>query len=206
MSEFWKNIVFFIVFGYFSHLLFNGSKQVHEGHLIREHKQQQVFQCKSVTDQHKWHFPGAPVSFPLHYNLDCNTFAQKAVSSAAIMDFLTIQEVMAQYSSGFLRNIRKISQTDYKNFQLDNVTKSKVISLGIWKQPVLDGKTFCYRRSRAGQKFFHKIHTLVLQVHHLSVLSQPHTACPGVNHDNLQELHLVKLDKAKFLHLAHINT
>ena len=67
-------------------------------------------------------------------------------------------------------------------------------------------KTFCYRRSRAGQKLFHKIYTLVLQVCHLSVLSQPHTACQGVNHDNLQELHLVKLDKAKFLHLAHINT
>ena len=44
------------------------------------------------------------------------------------------------------------------------------------------------------------------QVRHLSVLSQPHTACLGVNHDNLQELHLVKLDKAKFPHLAHINT
>ena len=194
--------MFFVVFGYFSHLLLNGSKQVHEGHLIREHKQQQVFQCKSVIDQHKQHFPGAPVSFPLHYNLDCNTFAQKA----AIMNFLTIQDVMAQYSSGFLWNIRKISQTDYKNFQLDNVTKSRVISLGIRKQPVLDGKTFCYRRSRAGQKFFHKIHTLVSQVCHLSVLLQPHTACPGVNHDNLQELHLVKMDKAKFLHLAHINT
>ena len=102
MSEFWKNIVFFIVFGYFSHLLFNGSKQVHEGHLIREHKQQQLFQCKLVIDQHKQHFPGAPVSFPLHYNLNCNTFAQKAVSSAAIMNFLTIQDVMAQYSLGFL--------------------------------------------------------------------------------------------------------
>ena len=206
MSEIWKNIVFFIVFGYFSHLLFNGSKQVHEGHLIREHKQQQMFQCKSVIDQHKRHFPGAPVSFPLHYNLDCNTFAQKAVSSAVIINFLTIQDVMAQYLSGFLWNIRKISQTDFKNFQLDNVTKSRVISLGIQKQPVPDGKTFCYRRSRAGQKLFHKIHTLVLQVCHLSVLLQPHTACPGVNHDNLQELHLVKLDKAKFLHLAHINT
>ena len=113
---------------------------------------------------------------------------------------------MAQYPSGFLRIISKISQTDYKNFQLDNVTKSRVISLGIRKQPVPDGKTFCYRRSRAGQRLFHKIHTLALQVHHLSVLSQPHMACLGVNHDNLQELHLVKLDKAKFLHLAHINT
>ena len=102
MSGFWKNIVFFIVFGYFSHSLFNGSKQVHKGHLIREHKQQQVFQCKLVIDQHRWHFPGAPVSFPLYYNLHCNTFAQKAVSSAVIINFLTIQGVMAQYSSGFL--------------------------------------------------------------------------------------------------------
>ena len=47
---------------------------MHKGHLIREHKQQQMFQCKSVIDQHKWHFPGAPVSFPLHFKLDCNTF------------------------------------------------------------------------------------------------------------------------------------
>ena len=99
MSEIWKNIVFFIVFGYFSHSLFNGSMQVHEGQLIREHKQQQMFQCKSVIDQHKWHFPGAPVSFLLHYNLDCNTFAQKTVSSAVIINFLTIQDVMAQYGS-----------------------------------------------------------------------------------------------------------
>ena len=113
---------------------------------------------------------------------------------------------MAQYSSGFLSIIRKISWTDYKNFQIDNVTKSRVISLGIRKQLVVDGKTICYRRSRAGHKLFHKIHTLVSQVHHLSVLSQPHTTCPGVNHENLQELLLVRLDKAKFLHLAHINT
>ena len=103
MSEIWKNIVFSIVFGFFSHSLFNGSKQVHEGHLIREHKQQQMFQCKSVIDQHKQHFPGAPVSFPLHYNLDCNTFAQKAVSSAVIINFLTIQDVMAQYGSILVR-------------------------------------------------------------------------------------------------------
>ena len=103
MSEFWKNRVFFVVFGYFSHLLFNGSKQVHKDHLIREHKQQQMFQCKSVIDQHKGHFPGAPVSFPLHYKLDCNTFAQKAVSSAVIINFLTIQDVMAQYGSILIR-------------------------------------------------------------------------------------------------------
>ena len=127
MSEFWKNIVFFVVFGYFSHSLFNGSKQVHEGHLIREHKQQQMFQCKSVIDQHKQHFPGAPVSFPLHYKLDCDTFAQKAVSSAAIINFLTIQDV---YGSIWLNKLIRIFTehqedfTDYKNFQLDNVTKS----------------------------------------------------------------------------------
>ena len=30
--------------------------------------------------------------------------------------------------------------------------------------------------------------------------------CLGVNHENLQELKLVRLDRAKFLHLAHINT
>ena len=113
---------------------------------------------------------------------------------------------MAQYSSGFLRIIRKISQTDYKNFQLDSITRSRVISLGIRKQPAPEGKTICYRRSRAGHKLFHKIHTLVSQVHHLSVLSQPHMPCLGVNHENLQELKLVRLDRAKFLHLAHINT
>ena len=44
------------------------------------------------------------------------------------------------------------------------------------------------------------------RVHHLSVLSQPQTPCLGVNHGNLQELKLVRLDRAKFFHLAHINT
>ena len=77
------------------------------------------------------------------------------------------------------------------------MTKSRVISLGIRKQPVPEGKTICYIRSRAGHKLFHKIHTLVSRVHHLSVLSQPHTPCLGVNHGNLQELKLVRLDKAK---------
>ena len=119
---------------------------------------------------------------------------------------ISVMHIMAQYSSGFLRIIRKISRTDYRNFQLDNITKSRVISLGIRKHPAPEGKTICYRRSRAGHKLFHKIHTLVLWVHHLSVLSQPHTPCLGVNHGNLQELKLVRLDKAKFFHLAHINT
>ena len=104
------------------------------------------------------------MSFPLHYNLDCNTFAQKAVSSAVIMNFLTIQDVMAQYSSGFLWNIRKISQTDYKNFQLNNVTKSKVISLGDMETASFWMEKPFVTEDPEQDKFFHKIYTLVSQV------------------------------------------
>ena len=43
------------------------------------------------------------MSFALCYKLDCDTFAQKAVSSVAIINFLTIQDVMAQYDSILIR-------------------------------------------------------------------------------------------------------
>ena len=55
---------------------------------------------------------------------------------------ISVMHIMAQYSSGFLRIIRKISWTDYRNFQLDNITKSRVISLGIRKHPAPEEKQF----------------------------------------------------------------
>ena len=62
-----------------------------------------------------------------------------------------------QYSSAILGTIRTASHTNYDNFNLNTLVRSRVISLGICKQPRLQK----YRRSRAGQNLFHKIHSVI---------------------------------------------
>ena len=62
-----------------------------------------------------------------------------------------------QYSSAILMTIRTASCTNYDNFNLITLVRSQIISLGIHKQPRLQK----YRRLRAGQNLFHKIHSVI---------------------------------------------
>ena len=111
---------------------------------------------------------------------------------------------MVQYLSTFLWNIRKLSRYDYSKFQLNNVTRSRVIELGIRK--LHDDSVTQYRRSRAGTKLFHRIHTLVSQCCHFDILVDSGTStCSAINQDNLHYTTIKKLDRSKLFHIAHIN-
>ena len=63
---------------------------------------------------------------------------------------------MSKYSSIFMRSIRSIYRRNYDLFQLSGTTCSWIIALGIRKRL----RTTCYRRSKAGTKLFHCIHTI----------------------------------------------
>ena len=65
---------------------------------------------------------------------------------------------MSSYSSTSMRCIRSISRHNYDMFQLNNATHSWIIALGIRKRLM----TTSYRRSRAGTKLFHCIHTITI--------------------------------------------
>ena len=111
---------------------------------------------------------------------------------------------MAQYSSTLLWNIKKLSRYDYSKFQLNNITRSRVIELGIRKLHDDLAKQYC--RSRAGTKLFHHIHTLISQHRHFDILADSGTStCSTINQDNLHSITIKKLDKSKLFHIAHIN-
>ena len=111
---------------------------------------------------------------------------------------------LAQYSSTLLWNIRKLSRYDYSKFQLNNVTRSRVIKLGIIK--LHDDLVTEYCRSRADTKLFHCIHILVSQHHYFGTLADSGTStCSAINQDNMVSITINKLDKLKLFHIAHIN-
>ena len=100
---------------------------------------------------------------------------------------------MIKYRSTFLRGIRNISRGNYTSFNLSTVTRSWTIALGIRKQPMVKP----YRRSRAGQNLFRKMHVIVSTTHMYSV--------PGreVNTSNIRKIEYIP-DTFK-LNLSHIN-
>ena len=100
---------------------------------------------------------------------------------------------MITYISTFLRGIQNISRGNYISFNLSTVTRSWAIAFCIRKQPVVKP----YRRSRAGQNLFRKIHIIVSTTHKYSV--------PGreVNTSNIRKIEFIP-DKFK-LNLSHIN-
>ena len=61
------------------------------------------------------------------------------------------------YTSAFLRSVRKTSRIDYSNFSLPHTLMSKIVALGLKKQP----RDRPYRMSRAGRSLFHHIERLV---------------------------------------------
>ena len=100
---------------------------------------------------------------------------------------------MITYTSTFLRGIQNISRGNYTSFNLSTVTRSWAKALGIRKQPMVK----LYRRSRASQNLFRKIHVIVSTTHKYSV--------PGreVNTSNIRKIEYIP-DKFK-LNLSHIN-
>ena len=99
---------------------------------------------------------------------------------------------MIAYTSTFLRGIQNISRGNYIRFNLGTVTRSWAIALGIRKQPMVKP----YRRSRASQNLFRKMHVIVSLTHKYSV--------PGreVNTSNIRKIEYIP-DKFK-LNLSHI--
>ena len=64
---------------------------------------------------------------------------------------------MCNYTSAFLRSIRKTSGTDFSNFQLSHTLMSGIMAVGLKKQL----RDRPYRTSRAGRRLFHYIETIV---------------------------------------------
>ena len=70
---------------------------------------------------------------------------------------ITLVFKMCNYTSAFLRSIRKTSRTDFSNFQLSHILMSSIVALGLKKQP----RDRPYRMSRAESRLFHYIKTIV---------------------------------------------
>ena len=97
---------------------------------------------------------------------------------------------MITYTSTFLRSIWNISRGNYTSFNLSTVTRSWAIALDIRKQPIVRP----YRRSRAGQNLFRKIHVIVSTTHKYSVHGRE------VNTSNIRNIEYIP-DKFKLNHI-----
>ena len=87
---------------------------------------------------------------------------------------------MCNYTGAFLRSIRKTSRIDFSNFQLSQTLMSRVVALGLKKQP----RNRPYRRSRVGRRLFHYIETIVLR----KKTETTEEIITGVNKSNLTEI------------------
>ena len=64
---------------------------------------------------------------------------------------------MCNYTSAFLRSIRKTSRTDFSNFKQSHTLMSRIVALGLKKQL----RDRPYRMFRVGRRLFHYIETIV---------------------------------------------
>ena len=105
------------------------------------------------------------------------------------------------YSSTFLQWIRQVSHLPqhYSNFQLSQDTRVSIIALGIRKQP----KEQLYQRSRAGNKLFHRIHSIISSSEKLATKKK--SLISTMDHTNLQPI-LVNKFTSKSIKISHINT
>ena len=105
----------------------------------------------------------------------------------------------AMYSSTFLQLIRQVSHLlqHYSNFQLSQDTRTSIIGLGIRKQL----KEQPYRRSRAGNKLFHRIHSIISSSEKLATEK---SLISTIDHTNLQPI-LVSKFTSKYINFSHIN-
>ena len=103
---------------------------------------------------------------------------------------------MCNYTSDFLRSIRKTSRTDFGNFQLSHTLMSRIVALGLKKQ-LRDGP---YRMSRPGTRLFHYIETIVAR----KKTKTTDQIITGVNKSNLVAIEKKPRSK-KFFTIAHVN-
>ena len=104
------------------------------------------------------------------------------------------------YSSTFLQSIRQVShlQQHYSNFQLSQDTRASIIALGIRKQ----SKEQPYRRSRAGNRLFHRIHSSISPSRNLATGKK--LLISTIDHTNLQPIQVNKFT-SKWINISHIN-
>ena len=104
------------------------------------------------------------------------------------------------YSNGILRQIGKQIRTNFEITNIPTPIRSWIIALGIRRQL----KDTPYRRSRAGDKLFHKIHAWV--VNRTLTVKRDHEN--SIKYENLRRIKTITsamIPKADMLKLLHIN-
>ena len=105
------------------------------------------------------------------------------------------------YTISFLCSIRKLSHVSYANFTIQREVRSRIIDLGIRKQP---GEWQLYRRSRARCKLFSKIHAITSK----KFSNTKAMTTTGINLENLQypSIRLIPLiPRTNALTISHVN-
>ena len=100
------------------------------------------------------------------------------------------------YTSAFLRSVRKTSRIDYSNFSLCHTLMSKIVAMGLKKQP----RNRPCRMSRAGRSPLHQVETLVSK----NTIGKAGKTIFGVNKSNLIEI-TKEANSTKFFDIAHVN-
>ena len=103
---------------------------------------------------------------------------------------------MCSYTSAFLRSVRKTLRIDYINFSLSHTLMSKIVALGLKKQP----RNRPYRMSRAGRSLFCHIERLVSK----NITGKAEKTIFGVNKSNLIEI-TKEAKSTNFFDIAHVN-
>ena len=106
----------------------------------------------------------------------------------------------AIYSSPFLQLIKQVSHLPqhYHIFQLSKETMASIIALGIRKR----SREQPYRRSRAGNKLFHRIHSIISSSKKLATGKK--SLISTIDHTNLQPVPISKFT-SKCINISHIN-
>ena len=104
------------------------------------------------------------------------------------------------YSNGILRQIGKQIRTNFEITNIPTPIRSWIIALGIRRQL----KDTPYRRTRAGDKLFHKIHAQV--VNRTLTVKRDHEN--SIKYENLRRIKTIisaMIPEAHMLKLSHIN-
>ena len=100
------------------------------------------------------------------------------------------------YTSAFLRSVRKTSRIDYSNFSLCHTLMSKIVTMGLKKQP----RNRPYRMSRAGRSLLHLIERLVSR----NTVGKAEKTIFGVKKSNLIEI-TEEANSTMFFDITHMN-
>ena len=86
------------------------------------------------------------------------------------------------YSVNVLRSLSSLARTAQMHplFSLDNITRSKIIALGIMKQ-----RNYIYQRSRGGRNLFHHIHAFIYKVENGQSIAGTNISLRTIKHSNL---------------------